>query len=926
MANDDLRRIAEGLVAAQAILAQSAQTAAAHAAFLAQSAGSFALQRQALEQRTALLGQLFGAGQQGMPGKTALPTAASQANGAFTDTAPAVAVAPAHVLSATPLTNRTSREPTAAPGDVEPLAQATAPVGTTRSESATRPASSAAPLFDRDLCMEFAIGSIGRMLGPDFAAIDAHPTRVRLPDEPLMLVDRIVRLEGEPNTLGAGRVITEHDVRPGAWYLDGGRAPVCISVESGQADLFLSAWLGIDHRTKGERLYRLLDAKVIFHRDLPVEGETVRYDIKVDRFIRQGDTYLMFFHFDGTIDGAPFITMRDGCAGFFSPHQLSTGRGIVGDLPTERPVPRAGARPFRELLPIAGERFDDAQVAALRTGDLEAAFGAAFAGITLPAGLRLPSGRMELVDRIVELDPEGGRYGMGRITGEADIAPDDWFLTCHFSDDPVMPGTLMYECCLHTLRVYLLRLGWVFPGGEEIHVAPIVGNTSKLRCRGQVTPTTKKVRYRIDIKEIGYDPEPYVLADASMFVDDLHAIEMEGMSLRYAGADGASIERFWEERRHPTFGRDHVLAFAAGRPSDAFGERYAPFDEGKRLARLPRPPFSFVDEIRATAGRRWRLERGAAAEARFHVAPDAWYFGACRSGEMPYAVLLEAALQPCGWLAAYGGAALRSDQELFFRNLEGEATQARPVHPDEGTLVTRCTLDSVSEAGGMILLAYRFATSGDRGPVFEGTTRFGFFPERSLAQQAGLGIDAATLARPATSRQPLQRTAPLHPEEAGRTGDPAQAIHPWPAPTLGLPAGCWQMLDEVALDFDGGPHGLGLAAGFLDVDPDAWFFHAHFLGDPVMPGSLGVEAFVQLVQRWLHGRFPEAGGHVVPVTGAAHRWTYRGQVRPGAKRVEVLAHVTAIDGATVRADGWLLCDGQPIYSMRDYAFRLAEES
>ena len=24
-----------------------------------------------------------------------------------------------------------------------------------------------------------------------------------------------------------------------------------------------------------------------------------------------------------------------------------------------------------------------------------------------------------------------------------------------------MPGTLMYECCLHTLRVFLLRLGWV---------------------------------------------------------------------------------------------------------------------------------------------------------------------------------------------------------------------------------------------------------------------------------------------------------------------------------------------------------------------------------------------------------------------------------------------------------------------------------
>mgnify|MGYP003352528748 CR=1 FL=1 len=30
-----------------------------------------------------------------------------------------------------------------------------------------------------------------------------------------------------------------------------------------------------------------------------------------------------------------------------------------------------------------------------------------------------------------------------------------------FVDDRVMPGTLMYECCLHTLRVHLLRLGWI---------------------------------------------------------------------------------------------------------------------------------------------------------------------------------------------------------------------------------------------------------------------------------------------------------------------------------------------------------------------------------------------------------------------------------------------------------------------------------
>ena len=66
----------------------------------------------------------------------------------------------------------------------------------------------------------------------------------------------------------SGRVVTEHDILPGAWYLDCNRIPTCIAVEAGQADLFLSGWLGIDFETKGVACYRLLDAVVTFHRVL----------------------------------------------------------------------------------------------------------------------------------------------------------------------------------------------------------------------------------------------------------------------------------------------------------------------------------------------------------------------------------------------------------------------------------------------------------------------------------------------------------------------------------------------------------------------------------------------------------------------------------------------------------------------------------
>ena len=154
--------------------------------------------------------------------------------------------------------------------------------------------------------------------------------------------------------------------------------------------------------------------------------------------------------------------MRDGCAGFFTAEELAAGKGIV-PRPLDR-RPRAGrqaGRLDRARARSRAESLDERQVDALRRGDLAAAFGPPFDRLDLADPLRLPGGRMTLVHRVETLDPRGGRFGLGLIRAEADIHPDDWFLTCHFVDDRVMPGTLMYECCLHTLRIFLMRMGWV---------------------------------------------------------------------------------------------------------------------------------------------------------------------------------------------------------------------------------------------------------------------------------------------------------------------------------------------------------------------------------------------------------------------------------------------------------------------------------
>lgn len=760
--------------------------------------------------------------------------------------------------------------------------------------------------LSRAQCMEFATGKIGDVFGPAFAHIDAHPTRVRLPDEPLQLVDRITTIEGEVNSMAPGRVVTEHDILEGKWYLDNGKIPVCIAVEAGQADLFLSGFLGIDSITKGNAVYRLLDAEITFHKPLPGPGKTIQYDIRIERFFRQGDTHLFRFGFEGTVNGERLLTMKKGVAGFFTAEELGAGKGVVHTKFDLREVPGKVVGGWKPLAPVGAiEFYDDAQIEAVRRGEYERGFGIDFAGIVLSDPIGLPSGRMKLIDRVTRFEPTGGRFGLGKIRAEADIHPDDWFLTCHFVDDQVMPGTLMYECCLHSLRTMLLRLGWVGEAGD-ISYEPVLGVASVLKCRGQVTEATQVVAYEISLKEIGYDElgVPYAIADALMIADGRPVVEMINMSVRLVGTNKETLERLWSIPKGPEILYDDasITAFAVGKPSDAFGERYKIFDSERVIARLPGAPYKFLNRItRIENAKPWVLEAGAVIDAEYDVPPDAWYFKSDRQPTMPFAVLLEVALQPCGWLAGYLGSALTSEEDLSFRNLGGEAILHKAVTPDMGTLTTTVTMTGVSSSGGMIIQHYTYTMACKGETVYEGTTYFGFFSKAALADQLGIH-DAKPYVHSGPSESFLvSRQSPMPDEQ-------------------------WRMVDRVSCYCaDGGPKGCGFIEGEVDVDPSAWFFKAHFHQDPVWPGSLGLESFIQLMKvfalkRWGKGtcsRFESLS------LGDKHRWIYRGQILPSDAKVTVKVCISEVDDARhlLRADGFLIVDGRVIYQMVDFGLR-----
>ena len=129
-----------------------------------------------------------------------------------------------------------------------------------------------------------------------------------------------------------------------------------------------------------------------------------------------------------------------------------------------------------------------------------------------PGNAQLPSPNMLMVDRVTNINSDGGKYNKGKILAELDIKPDLWFFQCHFPGDPVMPGCLGLDAMWQLVGFFL---AWCDnPGrGRALGVGEV-------KFSGQVLPTASKVTYEIDIKRMITRGVVLGIADGVMSVDD----------------------------------------------------------------------------------------------------------------------------------------------------------------------------------------------------------------------------------------------------------------------------------------------------------------------------------------------------------------------------------------------------------------------
>ena len=118
---------------------------------------------------------------------------------------------------------------------------------------------------------------------------------------------------------------------------------------------------------------------------------------------------------------------------------------------------------------------------------------------------QLPMSPLLMMDRVIDIQSEGGKYSRGYAIAELDIKKSDWFFQSHFKGDPIMPGCLLIES-LWQLTGFHLAWSGHFGKGRVL-------DSGRTKFLLPATQETNSLTITVNIKKILKRDNPIFIAD-----------------------------------------------------------------------------------------------------------------------------------------------------------------------------------------------------------------------------------------------------------------------------------------------------------------------------------------------------------------------------------------------------------------------------
>lgn len=384
-------------------------------------------------------------------------------------------------------------------------------------------------LWDRQQVIEMTEHSMAAVLGEQYKEVDQYPIRARMPLPPFLFVSRIVSIDAEFGVLRPSSIVAEYDLEEDCVFRMGdNQISPLIGAEASHIAIFLIAYMGLDAMSKGTLSYRAIDSAQVSYSERPFRvGDTMRTVLKINRFVQNGSTTLLFFTFE-TYNGEELIAITEATGGFFTKADLASNKGIIA--PKQQLLKKAEPKEFLHFCNTTRISYEKEQLAAFYNGNYEECFGKTQKP-SLKETYYIPHD-MKMIDRVTNIDYNGGMYGRGIICGEKQITPDMWPFKAHFKNDPVFPAIIMTDGVTQ-LGVFLFAHAGLLSKYKETNVTMINGNCVKSKFRGQARHGYSMLSYEVHVKDvIQTDDCISVYFDAKIFNDGLQIIQVESYALK----------------------------------------------------------------------------------------------------------------------------------------------------------------------------------------------------------------------------------------------------------------------------------------------------------------------------------------------------------------------------------------------------------